>query len=137
MIIFTEGSSKIRISFDRENDVIECCSTEGNLRPKMKITPCSSTNDCQMAKKYLEKSCDLLKNENCDNFVDHTSRLCVGYPLATGSVSEGGILQCTVDNSETVFMQFSYGSGGMGILKSNHMNIVQPSTFTNQFNLIL
>jgi len=93
--------------------MIECCSTESNRRPKMKITPCSSTNDCQMARNYLEKSCDLHKNANCDNFVDSTSRGCVGYPLASGSVSEGGILQCIVDDSETVFMQFSHGSGGM------------------------
>jgi len=93
--------------------MIECCSAEKNFKPKMKITPCSSTNDCQMARKYLEKSCDLHKNENCDNFVDNTSRGCVGYPLATGSVSEGGILQCLVDEQETVFMTFSYGSGGM------------------------
>lgn len=87
--LIAEGSSKIRITFDEDNDVIECCSTEANLKPKMKITPCSSTNDCQMARKYLEKSCDLHKNENCDNFVDNTSKGCVGYPLATGSVSEG------------------------------------------------
>lgn len=68
----------------------------------MKITPCKNTNDCSIAKKYLEKSCDLLKNENCDNFVDNTSRNCVGYPLATGSVSEGGILQCAIDETESV-----------------------------------
>ncbi|CAL8126716.1 unnamed protein product [Orchesella dallaii] len=107
------GSSKLRITFDQENDMIECCGTEPKLRPKMKITPCSSANDCQMAKKYLEKSCDLLKNTNCDNFVDQISSECVGYPLATGSVSEGGILQCLVDETESVSMQFSYGSGGL------------------------
>ncbi|ODN01032.1 Platelet-derived growth factor receptor alpha [Orchesella cincta] len=122
------GSSKLRITFDQENDMIECCATEPQLRPKMKITPCSSTNDCQMAKKYLEKSCDLLKNTNCDNFVDQISGGCVGYPLATGSVSEGGILQCMVDETESVFMQFSYGSGG---LVSDFSTIPQTSRILN------
>ena len=65
----------------------------------MKSTGCSSQNDCQLRRKYLEaKKCP----PSCEQHVVNVGRTCVAYEMSEWR--DAGILQCSLPNVEEYYV---------------------------------